>query len=366
MKHERCGMYGNLVDLVVEDSGRNSPVWLQHSPGMAILESLRSTCTDTAYAMVADNCSHDMVRQECVQRYVPIAVDIGVCAAAARSRDLTLGALDYSFVGNYTTPGCYTYSSGQFVGMAFYSLWEGPPDTSIGTVAKQPPVQLQPWQQIHTQPRLSRVKALRVHDANIRSTQSRSLDGDYIRMPIQCGGHPVYQLGGAGGEFFIFSPDVGPSGLLWPAGDFRNGYMHRLAGKCTDDDACPDADYWILADTKHMQHCTASFSVTDMMDHLNIKRNGSNMTGHDDRPMNAVFTNLFIMGWGSRLASAFVTEVPCDQSDLCCGLLPGGAGECTADVCALCRSSGQCDSCLGHSILLRNGSRLVLGGRKGG
>ena len=43
------------------------------------------------------------------------------CEAAATAAGLALGGGGYAFVGDYTTAGCYTYVTGNYVGMAYWS-----------------------------------------------------------------------------------------------------------------------------------------------------------------------------------------------------------------------------------------------------
>ena len=43
------------------------------------------------------------------------------CEAAATAAGLALGGGGWAFAGSYTTAGCYTYVTGNYVGMAFWS-----------------------------------------------------------------------------------------------------------------------------------------------------------------------------------------------------------------------------------------------------
>lgn len=131
-KNMRCGFIADLEQRVFELSSQNSISWLSGSPSHSVLSTLTDTCKEKAKA-TSDNCSIAMVEHVCRQQFVPWAVDIGVCAAVASSRDLNLGGQGYSFVGNYSSSvGCYTYQSGKYSGSAFFSLWLHSSTTSGG------------------------------------------------------------------------------------------------------------------------------------------------------------------------------------------------------------------------------------------
>ena len=48
----------------------------------------------------------------------------GACAVEAQKQGLQLGGGGYSFAGKFGTKGCYSYTSGEYKGMAFYSNGE--------------------------------------------------------------------------------------------------------------------------------------------------------------------------------------------------------------------------------------------------
>lgn len=125
-KTMQCGFIADLEKTVRWASAKDSNSWLSGSPSPGTLSVLTNVCKARATAAIAtrrSHCSSAMVEAVCRQHFVPLAVQIGVCAVAANSRGLSLGGAGYAFVGNYTrSSGCFTSRKGTFSRMAFFSL----------------------------------------------------------------------------------------------------------------------------------------------------------------------------------------------------------------------------------------------------
>jgi len=57
--------------------------------------------------------------------HMSCGIDKDTCESNAQAAGLAMGGGGHPFVGDYSTKGCYAYSSGQYAGMAYYSQVDG-------------------------------------------------------------------------------------------------------------------------------------------------------------------------------------------------------------------------------------------------
>jgi len=85
-------------------------------------QAIEATCLACSARLTVDEyCAQNPGTPGCN----PCGTGIEECRAIALSLGLTPGGVGYDFTGDYSSHGCYAYSSGQFAGHAYYGLVNG-------------------------------------------------------------------------------------------------------------------------------------------------------------------------------------------------------------------------------------------------